>query len=364
MNATRMVIACVVTTAIGACTPPQPEDGETTVERSPAFPCAERRQGQITPPATGVRLWYERTGPASAPALVLLNGSDANAALWSDGFVAPFVNAGYQVIRYDARDNGRSQWLPWPDGFDFETWTPDDPPPYPLEAHVTDLIGLLDALALDRVHLMGLSMGGMTAQMMAIAHPERVATLVLLSTSPSNSFDADLGSADPAFFASLADGWRRMGWLSMLQTLTRRPLAAEMTDVFLKFAHAPDDADRGAVRKLVDDLLAHAPHNPRSAQGFAIASSPSRVADLGKIDAPTLIIHGVHDAMFPLSHAVALAAGIPGSRLITIPGLGHGLPVAAFRDYRADMLQTMAQMPDPAPLPAAGCPAPAGVPGA
>ena len=65
------------------------------------------------------------------------------------------------MIRFDARDNGRSEWLPWPDDFDYSAWTPEDPPLYPLDAHADDLFGLLDALEVEHAHLVGLSQGGM-----------------------------------------------------------------------------------------------------------------------------------------------------------------------------------------------------------
>ena len=178
-----------------------------------------RREGFVTAPETGVRLWYERVGEPRLGTVVFLNGSDANAAMWNEEFLAPFLRAGYEIVRYDARDNGRSEWLPWPESFDVDDWTPTAPPPYPLRAHTQDLVGLLDALDLERVHLIGVSMGGMVAQGMALEHPQRVLSLALLSTSPSNSFDPELAPADPAFFQELASGWARHGVLVAVSEL-------------------------------------------------------------------------------------------------------------------------------------------------
>ncbi len=301
------------------------------------------REGFVTPPETGVRLWYARVGVARLGTVVFLNGSDANAAMWDEDFLAHFLDAGFEVVRYDARDNGRSQWLPWPTDFDVDAWTPEDPPPYPLTAHTEDLVGLMNSLGLDRVHLVGVSMGGMVAQDMALEHPARVASLALLSTSPSNSFDPKLAPADPAFFQELAAGWRAMGFWSVFQRLWSRPLASRMTETFLLFLPDPSEQDRKEMRQLIDRLLSHAPHNPRSAQGLAIAARPSAIDRLPEIAAPTLVIHGDADGMFPLPHGEALAERIPGARLVIVPGLGHGLPVSGFAPFREAILANAAR---------------------
>ena len=353
----QVVLLVVMATAL-ACSNARPEDGEHAVARPEADPvCVDRHEGYVTPPATGVQLWYERLGARTAPVVVLLNGSDAPASFWDDGFIAPFVAAGYQVIRFDARDNGRSEWLPWPDDFDYAAWTPDDPPLYPLDAHVDDLFGLLDALAVEQAHLVGLSQGGMIAQLAAIARPERVMSLALLSTSASNSFDADLEPATPAFFQELARRSKRAGVRAMLQPITRRPLAGELTEFYLSVSSSPRTA-APEIRKMVDAGLRHAPYNARSAQGFAVASAPSRVAELHRITAPALVLHGERDAFFPHSHAVVLSERIPGARLISIPGLGHGLPIARFAPHRDAILKNMVQAgrgERPVPVRTKGC---------
>ncbi len=300
-----------------------------------------RRGGYVTPPQTGVQLWYDRVGENHQGTVVLVNGSDANAAMWSDDFVLPFVEAGYQVVRYDARDNGRSEWLEWPDGFKVEGWTPESGPIYPITAHVEDLVGLLDQLSIDRAHLIGVSMGGMVAQLMALNHADRVRSLVLLSTSPSNSFDPELEPAAPAFFEELAAGWRAMGFRASFQAISDRPLVTAMTETFLLFTHQPSADDIDEMHRLVERLLAHAPHNPLSAQGFAIAALQPWVDRLDEISAPTLVIHGEHDRLFPYQHGQVLANKIPGARLISVKNLGHGLPVSHFLPYVDAMLETL-----------------------
>ncbi len=355
----RVTTAMATAVAVFACAHERPLDGERRGVAKLVVGCVPRHEGYVTPPATGVQLWYERLGARAAPAVILLNGSDSPSSFWDDGFVAPFVAAGYQVIRYDARDNGRSEWLPWPDDFDYATWTPDDPPLYPLNAHAIDLFGLLDALGVQRAHLVGLSQGGMIAQLAAIARPERVGSLALLSTSPSNSFDPDLEQPDPAFFPELVRRSKRIGLRAMLQPITRRPLAAELTEFYLLVSGAPPEA-APSMREMVDAGLRHARFNARSGQGFAVAAAASRVDDLQRIAAPTLILHGVQDPFFPHSHAVLMQQRIPGARLISIDGLGHGLPIAHFASHRGAMIENIERGGDvhgehPVPVRAGDC---------
>lgn len=336
-------ISAAICLAWGCSETSRPLDGEEQVSPLSVLPDVLRFEGFATPAQTGVQLWYERIGSEQKGTVVFINGGDANAAMWGDDFIAPFAESGYQVIRYDARDNGRSRWLPWPEDFEVEGWTPDAGPIYPITAHVDDLVGLLDALSIKRAHLVGMSLGGMVAQLTALAHAERVASLVLLSTSPSNSFDPDLAPADPGFFEELASGWRSMGMRSFVQSIAIEPLASAMTDTFLLFAHQPSEEDKIELRQLVDQLLAHAPHNPRSAQGFAIAAVQSWVDRLPQIDVPTLVIHGERDPLFPFEHGRVLAENIPGARLIPIAEFGHGMPISHFEPYLGDMIETIAE---------------------
>ena len=117
----------------------------------------------------------------------------------------------------------------------------------------------------------------------------------------------------------------------------RELLARELTRFYLEVSSARP-SDEAAIRALVDRSLEHARYNAKSAQGFAVAAAPSRVADLHRISAPTLILHGHRDAFFPYSHAVLLAERIPHARLIGIPGAGHALPLQRFYPYLADIV--------------------------
>jgi len=193
----------------------QPADGlvETAWihSRSNVEKLHPRVAGYDTPDSTRVQLWYERLGTPVQGSVVLLNGSDSQAIFWPLDFVVDLADHGYQVVRYDPRDVGLSEWLGFPDGFDPMNWTPAVPPPYGLDADVQDLWGLLDGLGIERAHLIGVSQGGMVAQLAAIERSERVLSLTLLSTTPSNPYDPVLGAVDPELLDYVVGQLPRVG---------------------------------------------------------------------------------------------------------------------------------------------------------
>jgi pimeloyl-ACP methyl ester carboxylesterase len=305
-----------------------------------------RVAGYATPEASGVQIWYERIGDPEAPAVVLLNGSDSQAIYWPLDLILEIVEAGYQVVRYDPRDAGLSEWLPFPDSFDPIHWTPDAPPPYELDAHVVDLFGLLDALGIERAHLVGVSQGGMVAQLAALAEPDRVQSLALLSTSPSNPYDEQLGAVDPDLLDYLREQLPRVGRAAALPSLLGGSRVVDLQTDLLARISGVSAEDRPALRDYVEAGYERAGINGASAQGFAVASAPSRLSRLGQITAPTLIIHGTEDRFIQPAHAGALQRAIPGARLIWTPG-GHGFPFRMFSSHVDAILENSRRAPAP-----------------
>ena len=288
-------------------------------------------EGFITVETTRVQHWYRRTGPKSGPIVVLINGSDTTSLVWDDSFVASLLAAGFHIVRYDPRDVGRSERLAWPKGFKAQSWTPDQPPPYPLTAMMDDLVGLLNALSIERSHLAGISMGGMIAQLMSVEHPDRVASLTLLSTSPSSSFDSDVDPLDQEQLQYIGSLMEKAGMDQAFSFLYGERWIKKLTEAMQVVTGASDGGlDTEALIRETEPLGGY---NFMSGHGFAIASAPSRVADLPRITAPTLILHGTGDPWFRFSHAERLSELIGNSVLIPIEGEGHAAPRDMYNPY-------------------------------
>jgi pimeloyl-ACP methyl ester carboxylesterase len=273
--------------------------------------------------ANGVELCVQTFGDPESPAILLIGGAATSMDWWEEEFCERLASGPRFVIRYDLRDTGQS--------VSYERGAPQ----YGGPDLVTDAVGLLDALRLARAHVVGMSMGGGIAQRLALDHADRVASLTLIATSP--------GGADLP------------------------PMSDELRAWFEEPPPEPDWSDRQAVVDyIVEDLRQHAgtlPFDEEEMRAFAgrivdrtvnIASSMKNHyllegdepvgPRLGELTAPTLVLHGTEDPLFPYGHAEALAAEIPGARLLPLEGMGHELPprpiwdqvVAAILDHTAE----------------------------
>jgi pimeloyl-ACP methyl ester carboxylesterase len=209
------------------------------------------------------------------------------------------------VIRYDHRDTGRSAT------YDLGH------PGYSGADLVADAVGVLDAYEIPMAHLVGVSAGGAFAQLVAIDHPDRVSSLVLISTSPALPGARELPPPSDEFgrfVSTAAVDWsdaesvvdHLVGYSRMLAGGRRR------------FAEAPT---RSLVRRDVErahDFAAVQNHD-------VLPEGEARSGSLSSISAPTLIIHGTADPMFPIEHGEALAHEIPGATLLRLEGAGHGV---------------------------------------
>jgi pimeloyl-ACP methyl ester carboxylesterase len=269
-----------------------------------------RLKNSVRPPkpirANGVELCVQTLGDDAAPAILLIAGAASSMDWWDDEFVSRLADGPRFVIRYDLRDTGRS--VTYPPGA----------PEYDGTDLVADAVGILDALRIARAHVVGISMGGGIAQQLALDHPSRVASLTLMSTSPG--FGSDLPG-----------------------------MSAELRAYFENPPSPPDWSDREAVIDyIVDDVRPYA--GSRGVDERRLRSLAARIVDrarnleatytnhflleggeplrprLGEIAAPTLVVHGTDDPLFPYPHAEALASEIPGARLLLLPGVGHELP--------------------------------------
>jgi 3-oxoadipate enol-lactonase len=224
-------------------------------------------------------------GPPDAPVVVLSPSLGSTNAMWDPQ--ARELSRSYRVVRYDPRGHGRS---------------PVPPGPYDLPDLAEDVVALLDRLDVGSAHYVGLSLGGMTGMALAAAHPERVRSLVLCSTS------ALLGPA--TMWAERAAAVRAEGTASIAETVVSRWLTPGYA------AEHPDLVAR--LRAMVADV----PDEGYAACCGAIERMDLR-ADLQRITAPTLVVAGAQDPATPPEHAARIAEGISGARVELLDPAAH-----------------------------------------
>jgi pimeloyl-ACP methyl ester carboxylesterase len=263
---------------------------------------------QRTLSANGITMCAEIFGDVREPPILLINGLGAQMISYAEPFCEKLVAGGRSVVRFDNRDVGRSQWLD------------DDPAPYSLDDMARDAVGVLDALGIARAHVVGMSMGGMIAQLLALDHRDRVITLTsIMSTTGAR----DGEPPTPEALAVLT--------LPVQPTREARVAQAIATRMVLAAGSFPvDDAYRQAMSAALVDRAYHPWGTAR--QLLAIQASPDRTARLAHLDVPTLIIHGTLDPLVPFSNGEATARAIPGATLRVIAGMGHELPPSVWDD--------------------------------
>jgi pimeloyl-ACP methyl ester carboxylesterase len=293
----------------------------------------------------GVTLAYETFGDPSAPPLLLIAGLGQQLLAWPQPLCEDLAARGLFVVRFDNRDVGRS-WR--------AASVPPPTPPrllagrfaagqYTLADMALDAAGLLAALELAPAHVAGMSMGGMIGQTLAARHPESVRSLVsIMSTTGASR----VGRPRPST-------WRRM----LGRPTADRDVAIErMVGILRHIGSHGFPFDEAAVRAYAAAAFDRG-HDPAGVgrQLAAIIKSGDRTTELGRIAAPTLVVHGDRDRMVNPSGARATAAAIPGARLMTIDGMGHDLPAGAWprlTDLIADHAGAAASRP-PAEEPSA-----------
>src|SRR5688572_11456157 len=260
-------------------------------------------------------------GERTDPAVLLIMGAAGSMDRWEPPFCERLAAAGRYVIRYDSRDTGGS------------TTYPPGKPGYTGDDLVADAIGILDHLGVERAALVGLSSGGGLAQEIAVRHPDRVAALALLSTSPAGTG----GPALPGMSAELAAVFAGEGDPEPDWTDREAALA------YLLEAERPYVGGRGLDEDALLEVIAlgyDRTSSPASANNhFILGGTPFAHERLRKIAVPTLVIHGSDDPLFPPAHGEALAAAIPGAELLVLDGLGHELPRSAWDEVLPPLIE-------------------------
>lgn len=272
-----------------------------------------------------VELYVEQAGPDEGEVVLLVGGADATAARWPDSLVAPLVEAGLRVVRFDHRDTGRS------------TLTDPDRP-YRLEAMAADVVAVLDAVGAQRAHLVGYSLGGAIAQLLALGDDAgRVASLVLVATTPGLGDDR-LPGPDDDFAQAVAQRW----FDGPPRRADRDACVAWTVELYRLLAGTRFAFDDEAQR-----ALAEAEHDwrwqPETGHGLAHTATPSRLDRLGEIRVPVTVVHGTADPVFGVEHAQALARGLADARLELVEALGHEIPAAFGPALAERVLATVAR---------------------
>jgi pimeloyl-ACP methyl ester carboxylesterase len=232
-------------------------------------------------------------------------GIGASMLWWEEGFCRMLADAGRFVIRYDHRDTGRS--------VSYEPGRPE----YTGADLTADAAGVLDGFGISAAHLVGVSAGGGIAQEVALDSADRVLSLTLISTSPATRGDRDLPPPTPAFsrFVAAAEAdWSNPDSVIDYLVAYWRILAGGERAV-----------DDGRLRKLVRRDVERARDFAAVQNHDLMSHGEGSPTPLSSITAPTLVIHGTADPMFPLEHGRALAEEIPGAGLLTLEGAGHGV---------------------------------------
>jgi pimeloyl-ACP methyl ester carboxylesterase len=270
--------------------------------------------------ANGVDLCVESFGEAAHPAILLIGGAACSMDYWDDELCEGLADGRRFVIRYDLRDTGQSA-----------SYQPGAPP-YTGQDFIADALGLLDVFGLAAAHLVGVSSGGATCQLVAIEHPDRVASLTLMSTSSAGPGGPGTSHPDlPPMAGKLAAAFARPpadpDWSD------REAVIDYLVEVERPFfgSLAQDPAERRRFLGRVVDRTIDMASSTKNHWIMKDDTGPIR-ARLGQIRAPTLVLHGTEDPLFPIGHGEALAREIRGATLIRLDGVGHEYPPPQVRD--------------------------------
>jgi pimeloyl-ACP methyl ester carboxylesterase len=285
--------------------------------------------------ANGIAIEYDERG--SGEPLLLIMGLGAQMTRWPEGFCDRLAGRGFRVIRFDNRDVGLSE--------KFDAAGPADmaaaltafvsgqavPSAYTLDDMARDAVGVLDALGIDQAHIVGASMGGMIAQLVAADFPDRTLSLTSIMSTTGNR---TLPPGTPEAMAALS---------------TPAPNPHEDFEAFLahgvKMGHvtgSPGHIDEAALRERIASDFNRA-YTPAGflRQYVGVLASPDRRPKLAGVKAPTVVIHGEVDPLVPLAGGKDTAENIPGAELLVIPGMGHDVPTV-FWDAIVDAIAKVA----------------------
>ncbi|HEX2129430.1 MAG TPA: alpha/beta hydrolase [Solirubrobacterales bacterium] len=266
-------------------------------------------------PVNGIEIAYQEIGEPDGEPMVLIMGLGTQMIGWDLEFCELLANEGFRVIRFDNRDTGHSTSL---------GRRPPNLPAmllglpfglaYTLDDMADDVASLIDYLDLGSAHVVGISQGGMTAQVLAYNHPDKVRSLGLLSTGAGKR-------------VASVPRLRALGTLLAKPPRDREAFVDQVEKTFRVIGSPDFPPDRQRLRAVIAESYDRG-HNPAGAarQLHAVTSAPERTKRLRELKAPTVVIHGTRDPLVRPVGGRQVAKAIPGARLELIDGLGHDLP--------------------------------------
>lgn len=276
----------------------------------------------------GHKIWYEKISPdvSIKGTVLLIMGNGQDALSWPPDFIANFTKAGYQVIRYDHRGTGLSS--------SEEKWNRKKP--YTLMDMANDAIAVLNSATIKKSHIVGVSMGGMIAQIIAIEHTDRTTSLTSIMSS-GNVADDELPPMSDEVLPKMISVVLKKGFFGNKKGQIKRQLIQKR----ILMAKAT-----GAIDVKILSEVAY--YNLKERKGYnlmaarhhyaAILNSESRLEKLQHLNIPTLIIHGEQDPVIPISHGKKLVATIRNADSLWIENMGHDLPDAALKKMTDKMI--------------------------
>lgn len=268
-----------------------------------------------------VDIWYESVQPArSAKGAVLLVMGISNDALgWPQPFINGLVEADFQVIRYDHRDTGLSDWGVTGD--------------YTLADMADDAVAVLDALEVGQANVVGVSMGGMIAQEIALRYPARTRSLALMMSS-AHIEDPGIAPVSGEVAMELIKVALKYGLIGGERNMIKLHIASRI--ILRGDAGYPVDV-RATAEQVLYNLRVRRGYNhaASAAHQAAVRRTGSRLERLEQLDLPTLVIHGKADPFIPIAHGIKLAQAIPGARTLWLDDMGHDLPETLFDSVSA-----------------------------
>ncbi|WP_316833593.1 alpha/beta hydrolase [Pedobacter nutrimenti] len=264
----------------------------------------------------GLNIWYESIAPKQPAkgAVLLIMGISNDALGWPPQFISALVDSGYQVIRYDHRGTGESDWV--------KNWNSKHP--YSLADMADDGVSVLNSLGVRKADVVGISMGGMIAQELAINHPDRVATLNSIMSSGYIE-DPTLPPISSAVAWDLVKVALKYGIIRTDRNMIKMHIASRI--ILKGKANYPSNSKELAEQVLYDIRKRKGYNSDVSRQHqAAVFLSGSRYDKLKKLSMPTLVVHGREDPFIPIAHGKKCAAIIPMADSLWVENMGHDLP--------------------------------------